>query len=171
MNWQKRGLQIGLIVVLSLLVVSCAQGQQLTLKDIWDAILSIGKLEFLGFAGENALVAFMRIMIGILVFALLFEGSRAVGLARNIGTVVALVLSIISVIFIPGSILAGIGGAYATLIAFVLIGVPVVGGFYVLIRIPSTSRGWIALKMVIIVLLIWILSAVKANALTLLGAH
>ncbi len=146
------------------------QAGNITIKPIWDKILSVGSLQFLGItSGGNALIAFMRILVAILVFALLFEASRLTGLSRNTGIVVAAILAIMSAIFIPGRILAGIGGAYATLIAFVLIGIPVIGGGYALIAIPGTSRGLILLRIAVILLLLWILISIKTHASSITG--
>lgn len=167
----KKGLLILILLLGSMLLVSCGTDRDDSeIGGIFDDIIDIGRLEFLGFYDDNALVGFMRILVGILVFAVLFELARLVGMSRNIGITVAIIFAIMSVIFIPGSILAGIGAAYATLVAFVLIGIPVLGGGYALYRIPSSNRGLIFLKMGIIVLLLWILIAVRGQATELLNA-
>jgi len=171
MLMKKRALIIVFLILSTFLLASCAsqspgEGINKTIQNI----IAIGQLKFLGVDSENMLTGFMRVLIFILVFALLFEGSRLIGLSRNIGITIAIVLSIISVIFIPGSVLAGIGAAYGTLVAFILIGIPVVIGLWALYAIPATSRWQVSLKIVIILILIWILMAIKGHATDLAGA-
>jgi len=169
MTWKKSRVLISLVILAFFLLACTEASGSITIKPIWDKILNVGSLGFLGIQGSGGLIAFMRILIAILVFALLFEVSRLTGLSRNIGIVVAAILAIMSAIFIPGNILAAIGGAYATIVAFALLGVPVFGGFYALIAIPGTTRGWIALRIVVILLLLWILISIKTHALNITG--
>jgi len=139
--------------------------------------LSIGSLGYLcDFASgpqcrESDLVALMRVLIGILTFSLFYMGASAVpGLReqRNIAITVSLVLAIISVIFIPPSIFIGIGAAYATLVAAVIIGAPVLGGL-ILYRAMS-DQHWLV-KVFVLVLLFLLLTAVKKFALFVSGGR
>lgn len=166
----KRSGVILFLLIISLFVVSCAPGQQLTLKSVWNDILSIGQLKFLlgNAAPDNVIIGFMRLMVGILVFALLYEVSGLLGLSKNVRITVAVIISIMSLVFMPGAVLAAIGGSYATVVSLVMIGVPVVGGLYVIFRIPSTSRGLIFVKIVILLILLFVLINVRDQALTLL---
>ena len=165
MNWQKiRG--ISSLFALSIILTACQSSRLPTGLEIWNKILWFGTLGFIGF-NDNPVAGFMRILVGILIFAILFELSRVVGLSRNIGITVSIILSLMTAVFIPGTVLAGIGTAYATFVSFVLIGLPVVGGLYALYRIPSTSRWWIFIKIVLILILIAILISVKDHALAL----
>ncbi len=158
------------MLLLGVLLVSCSQSTgQLSGTEIWDTIIKLGSLEYFGVTGTNALVSFMRVLVAILVFAILFEVSHFLGFSRNARIALALILSVISSIFIPAEVLAGIGGAYATLISFVLIGTPLVAGMVAYFNIPHTTRGWIAVRMVILFLLLWILLAVKHHASAITG--
>ena len=174
MRWNK-------VAVISLLLVSLlltlpfvsAQGPGPSVGDVWDTILEIGSLGFLcerGWFGlgpcdyENNLVALMRVLIGILTFALFYMGASAVpGLReqRNIAITVSIILAIISVIFIPNAILKVIGAAYATVVAVIMIGAPVAGGF--LLYRSMSDQHWVVKVMVLVILLI-ILTLVKAAA-------
>ncbi len=174
MRWTRVGIFSILLVLL--LITSCAPAPGPSGPDIWDNILSIGSLGFLCERGgvgvglcdyENNLIALMRILIGILVFALLFMGASAVpGLNenRNIAVAVSLVLTIMSVIFIPQSVLVGIGAAYSTIISVILIGAPIVGGLVLFRMIPGDTRGGIGIRIVLLLLLIFVLTAVKNYA-------
>ncbi|MEK6951038.1 MAG: hypothetical protein AABX13_04925 [Nanoarchaeota archaeon] len=169
MSWKKGRVLISLLV-LSFFLLACTDASgSITVKPIWDKILNVASLQFLGVTEGNALIAFMRLLVAILVFAVLFELGRLTPLGRNTAIVVAAILAIMSAIFIPGNLLAGIGGAYATVVAFVLLGIPVLGGFYALMAIPGTSRGMIALRLAVILLLLWILISIKTHALAITG--
>lgn len=159
-----------LLLVSTMFLTSCAQGQGLSFSGVFDKVLSIGKLEFLGITtGENGLVGFMRIMVFILVFTIFYVGVRLVFNQQNIALVIAAVLAIISTIFIPGQVLAGIGVAYATIVSVVLIGAPIAGGAVALYMVPGTNRWLIALRICIILLMIWVLMAVNSHAVTIAG--
>jgi hypothetical protein len=182
MRYFKIGMMF-IILVASMFLVSCSdvedsQGNVDSGK-VFDKIVSIGKLEFVtgfeaggasysGVQGENELIGLMRILIGILVFTLFYWGASNIpGLRDNnraIPVVISLVLAIISVIFIPGKVLAGIGGAYGTLVGFVLMGIPIFIGGMVLYLIPADNRWLISFRIIIILLMIWILRAVVTHA-------
>jgi len=167
---QKRVLIGFSLLLLGVLLVSCSQSAgQVSGKDIWDTIIKLGSLEYFGLTGTNAVVSFMRVLVAILIFAILFEVSGLLNFARNVRIALAVILSVISSIFIPAEVLAGIGAAYATLISFVLIGTPLIAGLVAYFNIPHTTRGWIAIRMVILLLLLWILLAVKHHASAITG--
>ena len=166
---KKRGLVVFSLLIIGLFIISCAPANQASNvpigQQVMNTISHIGTLKFLGVtSGGNALVGFVRVLVAIMVFAILFESGRFF-LNQNIAAAAAGVLAVISAIFMPANILAGVGGAYATLTAFVLIGIPVVGGLFVVFQvIPSTTRFWLGLRTLLIILLIWILSNVKTHA-------
>ncbi len=167
-------MKVGVVALLlvSLLLASCAPEPGPD-ESVWETILNIGSLGFLcerGWFGfgpceyEDNLVALMRVLIGILTFALFYMAASAVpGLReqRNIAITVSIILAIISVIFIPNSIFLGIGAAYGTLVAVIMIGAPIAGGF-ILYRSMSDSH-WVV-KVVVLVILFLILTAVKSFA-------
>lgn len=145
-----------------------------TLSNVWWTIINtIGDLGFLGMGGDTAVVAFTRILVWILVFTILFavitigkKGDKdALGfLKRNQTLVISAVIATISAIFLPGTLLAAIGAGTATIVAFALIGGPVVGVAYVLWKIPwegKETRWTVFVKLVMCLLLFWILSVMK----------
>jgi hypothetical protein len=171
MNLKKSG--IGVLAALSSFLAACTStaGSSPTLGiDIWKQVLWFGTLGFLGYTAEGPMVGFMRIAVLILVFALLYEGSRFLNfLGRNSRIVIALILSIISVVFIPGNVLAGIGAAYGTLVAFILLGSVIAGMGWAYMSIPSTSMGYRLLRIALLLVLLFILISVKQHATGLLG--
>lgn len=163
----KRRMRNWFLFVISLFLVSC-QEVGISASEIFNKLLWFGSLGFLGQYGGNPLDGFMRILVIILVFAIFYElGGISNLISPNIRTVVSLILAIMSGIFIPGTVLAGIGAAYGTLVALFLIGLPVVGGLYAIYRIPNTRRFYIFLRIVVILILLAILISVKVHALDL----
>ncbi|MEK6900647.1 MAG: hypothetical protein AABX05_05975 [Nanoarchaeota archaeon] len=145
--------------LLSLTLTACS-GQPPTLSGIFDKILWFGSLGFIG-NNPDALVGFMRILLAILVFALLFEGGKVTGMNPRTVGIVAAIIAIISAIFIPDTVLVAIGAAYGTIVALVLIGVPVLGGLYAIWRIPGDTRPQILFKILILFLLLVILISIN----------
>ena len=144
-----------------------------SIKDIGQEVINVAKLDWVnggtGVSGENYLTGFMRLAIFFLIFVLLFElASRTGVLQRNTAIAVAAILSLISAIFIPGSVLAAIGISYATLFSFILIGSVIVGGLFLVYMIPTTSLPFRILRIVLLLLLFWILSATVDHAQVLI---
>lgn len=175
MRWNKVGVVV--LLLFSLLLAGCPPEPSPSDTDVWGTILKVGSLGFLcNFTNspgcepnENDLVALMRVLIGILTFALFYMAASAVpGLKeqRNIAITVSIILAIMSVIFIPPSILIGIGAAYSTLVAIVIIGAPILGGF-ILYRSMSDSH-WV-FKVIVLVLILLLLTAVKYFARNIAG--
>jgi len=142
----------------------------------------IGNLGFLGLENEVMLVGFTRILIAILIFTVIFalfeltnsvlgkDGNRLLS-RKHIG-VIAAIMAIISAVFMPDSVLLATGIGWATLVALLLIGGPVIGLAYFLWSFPGKdtegqhlpdSRGTILIKLLISVLLFWILNAMNTH--------
>ncbi len=167
MQWKKAGVIV--LILFSLFLVSCTPASGPSADDIWDKLLWFGTLGFLG-NNEDSLVGFMRILIVILVFALLYEGVKVTGISHNSGIAVALVLAIMSGMFIPGAVLAGIGAAYATIISVIFIAAPIVGGLLAFRMIPADKPSYIILRIIVLLLLLMVLISVKSEAMDLLPA-
>lgn len=161
---------LGIFLLLTgVLLTSCDTAGEISFEGVFDKIISIGNLEFLTQSSTYPpLVGFMRIMVAILIFVILSEAGRVLPFGPNARITLAIILAVISAIFIPGPILAGIGGAYATLFAFILIGVPILGGLYLFFRVPSDTAFMVVLRIAILLLILWILLAVKNHALSLI---
>lgn len=168
MNFKKGA--VGVLTLLSAVLVSCqkAGGLDISPLYIWNKLLWIGSLGFLGHV-DNEVAAFMRVMVFLLTFTVLYALfntlSNATGVfTRNIAITLSILFSIISAIFIPGSVLIGIGAAYGTLVAFFFVGVPVLGGLYLLNALPNATRWDYFVRIVVILVLLAILIAVKTHA-------
>ena len=157
-----------------------------TIGNVWNRILGIGGLGFVGVSGGDGVIALTRILIWILLFAVFFavltglggvgrgaDAPRGTGvfgfLNRGQALVVAMVMATIAAIFIPPEVLLATGTGWATAVALILIGGPIVGLAYLLITIPGTdergtnleTRATLFVKFVVCLLLYWILSAMR----------
>ncbi|MDP3698268.1 MAG: hypothetical protein Q8R47_01640 [Nanoarchaeota archaeon] len=163
------------LLLISLLLASCAPAPGPS-AGVWETILEIGSLGFLcerGWFGlgpcnyENNLVALMRVLIGILVFALLYMGTSAVrGLKenRNIAITVSIILAIMSVIFIPDALLLAIGTAYATITLILLILLFLAPLILLFIIIPGDSRRNHLIRVFLLIALYLLLTGLKNTA-------
>lgn len=175
---KKKWLFISLVSLISIPVALAGVGD--TLSNVWQRILSIGNLSLLGLSDSSAVVALTRILIWILMFTVFFallsflggKEGRALGfLKRNHAIVVAAVLATISAIFLPAPVLLATGTGWATAVALLLIGGPIVGLIYLLWLIPGKdeegrskeTKATVMLKIFLCLLLFWILSAMKVH--------
>ena len=167
----KKGI-ILMIFILSLLMISSVvaqQGMGDTLGGLWESILSIGSLEFiLGGSADNQLFGFIRIAIGIIIFAILYMALGAVNNAtggntipKNIAITISIVMAIITSVFIPASVLATFGSTYAVIFSLILIGGPMAAVGWMVFGTPTPSRGVAALKLFGILLLWWLVSEIS----------
>src|SRR3989338_2961028 len=165
-----------LVVIVSLLLIPFVLADlSSTMSSVWNQILSIGNLSSLGLSAGSAVVAITRILIWILMFTIFFalivsfaqaRDNRAGALSflnRNQALVVAAVIATISEIFIPPEVLLATGAGWATLIALILLGLPIFGLWWAAWNYPEgeETRGTILLKLILSFVLFWILSAMK----------
>lgn len=146
-----------------------------TFSRVFSSIISIGNLSWLGISPSSVVVGFTRLLIWILVFTIFYAVIHAFGqgkrsnvlgfLNKNQGMIVSAVLATMSAIFLPPALILGAGAGWATLVAFVLIGGPIVGIALLLWQIPGKgkkdTKATVFLKLVIVGLLFWILSSMK----------
>ena len=167
----------GLLVLLfSLFVINLPVVFANPLLDrVWDRVIWIGQLGFLGIPDASIVTGFTRILITLLVFTIFFavttafsgDGNALGFLSRGQAGIVSAIVAIITAIFIPASVLLAVGSGWATAVAFLLIGGPVAGLFYILwnvntwMGLQANTRGSAFLKLILCILLFWILSAVK----------
>lgn len=142
--------------------------------NVFDRIVVIGNLSFLGLPNDFVLLGVTRILIWILCFTLFFGVITAIGkekkalgfLSRSQGMVVAMVVATIAAVFLPPELLLATGAGWATAVAFILIGGPIVGIALLLWKIPwdgKETRGTVFLKLIICLLLFWILSVMRSQ--------
>ena len=106
----------------------------------------------------------MRVLIAVLVFILLYLGLGAIpgmGANRNIAIVIGIILSIISVVFMPCSVLYSFGATYAVLFSFIILGVPMLGIGALLFLTPTPNRFVAGIKLIGVLLLWWLISEIS----------
>ncbi len=140
-----------------------------TFVSVWQRILSIGTLSFIGLSG---VVPLTRILIWIFIFTAIFATITSLKqrppfslFNRAQAGVVAAVVATISAVFMPAPVLLAAGTGWATVVALFLIGGPIVGLGYLLLTFPKEdTKGTVLLKLVLCLLVFWILSAMKVAA-------
>ncbi|MBT4805346.1 hypothetical protein HON71_04185 [Candidatus Woesearchaeota archaeon] len=166
-----------LFTLMSLLLIPTALAEITdTLGNIWDKVLLIGDLSLLGLTDSFAVIAVTRILIWVLMFTVFFavinafsgkEGKGLGFLGKNHAVVVAGVIATIAAIFLPDQVLAATGAGWATAIALILIGGPIVGLAYTLFNLTKwmgqehDTKGTVILKLSLCLLLFWILNVMK----------
>ena len=136
------------------------------IKAIWYAIVYVATLKFIK-EGVIPLAAFMRLVVGILLFTVLYGGAHLARIPRNMGITLSLVITVVSAVFIPDPVLITIGASYGTIVSLALVGIPLAGGFFLLRAIP-TSGWWIVARIAVLFLMVTILSMMSPHVKDLL---
>ncbi len=184
-------------IALALLTVPVALADLGSLiQNVFSSIVRIGQLNFLGVSSQTIVVGFVRILIWIMLFTIFFAVIPSIGadkaknkpgslsfLSRKHAGIVAFCVATISAVFMPAEALLAMGAGWSTLIALILIGGPIGGLAYWMWTIPGKeigangqptgknlpeTKGTIALKFGICLLMLWILTAM-GHHLALLG--
>lgn len=118
------------LLLLLLLVFGAFSAPFVLAEEPWDTIKSIATLEFMSKLGFQASLdpfeGFIRFAIFLVLFAVLFRLAELLKLGRNTSIVISLVLSLVSALFIPGSVLVAAGTGYGTVVGMVLLALPLV---------------------------------------------
>ncbi len=160
MNKNKLGLFLMLSLMLSALSAHFAAAAA---EEPWDTVTKIITLQFMTNLGFSSIVdpfeGLIRFLLLILLFSVLFKGAELLKLGRNISIVLAAVISIISVIFIPGTVLIAAAASYATLVSVVLLGIPIflMGFLYFMMK----EHPWI--RVAIMAILIFVLKGMESQ--------
>lgn len=172
-----------LVIILGLLLVpsvlaQTAGGPMEKLEEIFDGIVSVGQLGWLDVTPEAKLVGFMRILIGIVIFSLLFMSFRLLSdkisgfeVPRNISVTISVVMAIVSSIFLPAAILTAIGTAYAAAVAFVLLGSLIAAGLWLLLGTETETRAVALIKLGMVLFMTWLIGNIEAHALAIGGTY
>ena len=130
MNFKK----VKLISLFSLLF-SILSTRLVTAAEPWDSIRDVIQLDFLGKIGlqntGDPIEGAVRFLILIVLFAVLFKTSeRILNFGKNISIVIALAISFISILAIPGPVLLAIAKSYSLAIILIVLAFPIVLGSY-----------------------------------------
>lgn len=139
-------------VLLLLLMVGVLSVPRVIAEQPWDTIKDIITLDFFNNIGisstGDSVEGFIRLLILITLFALFFSASeKFLKFGKNISVVIALTISLISTILIPGTLLLGIATTYSTIVYFILLGLPVFVGLWAYFTL--TEHPWIRIGILI----------------------
>jgi hypothetical protein len=137
--------------------------------DVFGKVLDFATLSAIDSADK--LVGITRILFGILLFTIYFALLTAVSgsgkelkflTERKHVMIISLILSLISAIFIPSTVLLVSGSGLAMLISVLLVGGPVLGMIYVMWKFPEedTKKSYIV-KLVLSAILLWVVYVMK----------
>ncbi|HLC70549.1 MAG TPA: hypothetical protein VJI32_00990 [Candidatus Nanoarchaeia archaeon] len=161
------------LTVLSLLSVPFVAADTGIISTLWYRVLSIGNLSFLGLSDGSIVAAFVRLLIWLLLFTVFFAVITGLGGAKTVpmsffnrgqAGIIAGVIATIGAIFLPAQVLLATGVGWATAVALLLIGGPIVGIGVLLMKYPGQgqeTKMTVLIKLVLCLLLFWILTAMK----------
>ncbi len=129
----KRGrLGILLLLMVTSLFAMLPSASAVTAQQVIQSIITLDFLNAVGIlpAGVtvNPIEGFTRFLLLILLFALLYKGTELLKLGNSVSVVIALVVSLLTVIFIPGTILLAAAASYGTLFSLTILSLPVLAG-------------------------------------------
>ena len=99
-------------------------------------------------ASVDPIEGFTRFLLFLLLCLLLFKGAKAVGMSDGISIAITLVFSLLTTIFIPGTVLLAAATSYGTVFSVIMLGAPlalIVGGYFLLKEYPWIRAGLAAL--------------------------
>lgn len=142
------------------------------LYDAGDTIIEIGTLKFIfGGYADNKLVGFLRIVIGILIFTLIYLGLSVWGdkIPKKIAITISILLSIMTSIFIPASVLISIAVTYGIIFSFIFYGALIVPGILLVFKTPTDTRPQALFKLVLLGLMGLVIGQVTSAAKAVMG--
>lgn len=123
------------LVLLILFISGCSSatsgGSSTAPIDLFKNVITLKFLSDWGITSTtiDPIEGFTRFLILIVLFAILFKGAELLKLGNNVAIVIALVFSLLTTIFIPGTILLAAATSYGTIFSLVLLGLPIGLGF------------------------------------------
>ncbi|MBT4446688.1 hypothetical protein HOA92_02725 [archaeon] len=143
------------------------------IRGVFNSVVEIGSLNFLGVPNGSMLLMFTRFLVGILVFTIMFALSTFLGgngkqlqfLKRNHAIVISACIALITMIFLPVQVLLAAGGSLGVAVGMALVAGPIVGIILVILAIPGKGkeeeRGDIFIKLILCMILFWMLTAMN----------
>ncbi len=161
-----------------------------TMASVFDTIVGMGNLSFLGFSHGSVIVGFTRVLIWTLIFTLLFAVTSSFGfnskkksgplgfLSKSQGMIIAAIIATISAVYLPNQVLLATGAGMATIFGLLLVGGPVVAVALLLFQLPGKDKDGkskpedimsVSLKLVIVLVLFWVLTVMRYHVAVLGG--
>lgn len=147
-----------------------------TLTNVWGGITSFFKGD--AFLNPEYRVGAMRFLIWIFLFAILWAAGGMIPILQtgNTRTIVAFIIALISVLFMPDAVLLSIGEAFGTFFSFLIIGGIIIGGLaivYLAINpVPGNPnyRFMVAIRIIFLLVLLFIILNIRTAVLNLPAA-
>ncbi|MBI5392659.1 hypothetical protein HZA96_02210 [Candidatus Woesearchaeota archaeon] len=143
-------LLLTLMFVFSGIVLAAVPGPGAALSGVADFLR-----EWLGgttITGDTGLLVAMRIILFFLVFTVLFVAAHLIPNFNNrLALVLALLISIMTVLFFPQALLIAMGETYTTVIALLVFAVPIGALIAILWYLPAAPWYWNLIRMGIII--------------------
>ena len=159
---KKRWLFYLFILFLLIIPVVAADPITDTLAKAGKTVLKLFDLSWV--EGPEMLGALVRVGVFLMVFALLFWGSRTLHLPGATGGIIAFVMAAITAIFIPASILIAMGGIWATIFAMVFVFGPILAVLFIIYTyIPGTTWVQNLIRIIILLMLMFAYIMVMSN--------
>ncbi|HLC89319.1 MAG TPA: hypothetical protein VJG49_04765 [Candidatus Nanoarchaeia archaeon] len=126
-----------------------------------DRVLEFANLDFLG-SDQDRLLGLLRIGIGIIVFSFIYWGFGALNnmgnlgggnaVPRGIGITISIVVSIITVIFLPNELLILMGDSFALIFSLLFFGLVLAGiiGMWMVIPVGNHRAFWIVRALLVV---------------------
>lgn len=141
------------------------------IQSLFYDIVEIGSLNFLGVPNGSLLMMFVRFLIGILIFTILFALSVFMGtknmpwLKRNHAVVISACIALITMVFLPVQVLLAAGGGLGVAVGMALVAAPVIAIVIMINKLPGETgaddRTSIFLKLLLCCILFWVLTAMS----------
>ena len=147
-----------------------------TAATMFTKIVTFGWLVDLGIstASVDPIEGFTRFLLFLLLCLLLFKGAKAVGMGDGISIAITLVFSLLTTIFIPGTVLLAAATSYGTVFSVIMLGIPlalIIGSYFLLkeyhfIRAGLAGLLWFVTKEMQAHMTAWITSAHYSTVVT-----
>jgi hypothetical protein len=155
----KKGMIIlSLLLLMSMLLsssglaapLSGTSGTSTQAATVFTKIVTFGWLTDLGIttATVDPIEGFTRFLLFLVLCLLLFKGAKAVGMGDGISIAITIVFSLLTTIFIPGTILLAAATSYGTVFSVIMLGIPlglIVGSYFLLKEYHFIRAGLAAL--------------------------
>src|SRR3989344_1192651 len=143
------------VLVVMFLFVGMFFANFVTAVEPYDTIKSITTFEFMTKIGYSSsgdpLEGFIRMLLVVLLFTIFFWAA-SLALPKGVSVVIALVISLISAIFIPGTVLVAIASSYGAVVSIAMLAIPV--GGLILAFFLLKNHHWI--RVVVATVTLWV---------------